>query len=185
VSKVGVRAAVVALMAAGLLAASPPDAADADTKRAATVELRNGQLGVFGVVNFDVAGGAVNGAIRVLSVPYASSALLKLADGRMVSATLSANMTMTGKHGGGPLTMMEGIILLNGRITRSDDGCSAAATGQGSWLGRVDALLGMLVIDAYWPALAYQGCGAAPRDEFRLMLPRMRFAPLLASPPPA
>jgi hypothetical protein len=178
------HAIVAGLLAATVLTAWP-GGGGAEPKREATVELRHGQVRVYGVVNFDVAGGVVSGAVRMMNVPYAGNSLLKLADGRMVPATLSANMNLTGAHGGGPLSSMEGRIALNGTVTRADTRCSAAVSGQGVWQGSVDALLGMLLIDAYWPALAYQGCGAAPRDEFRAVLPRLRFTPLLASPPPA
>jgi hypothetical protein len=121
-----------------------------------------------------------------MNVPYAGTSLLKLSDGRMVAATLSGKMTLSGRYGGGPLSSTEGPIVLNGTFTRTDTGCSSVVSGQGTWLGRVDALLGTLLIDAYWPAVAYQGCDAASPDEFRVLLPRLRFTPLLAAPrPPA
>jgi len=175
------QAAVLGLLVASILSGWPV-VAGAEPKREATVELRHGQIGVYGVVSFDLAGGPVNGAVRLMNVPYAGTSLLKLSGGQMVAATISGNMTLSGQHGGGPLSSMEGPIVLKGTVNRADTGCSAAVSGQGTWLGRVDGLLGMLLIDAYWPALAYRGCSAASADEFRIWLPRLRFAPLLAPP---
>jgi hypothetical protein len=182
---IGYRAAGVALLAVGLVDGWTI-AAGAEPKTEATVELRSGPVGVYGVVNFELAGGPVNGAIRLINVPYVGTSLLKLSDGRMVAATLSGKVSLSGWHGGGPLSSMEGPIVLNGTFTRTDTGCSSVVGGEGTWLGRLDGLLGILLIDAYWPAVAYQGCGAASPDEFRVWLPRLRFAPLLAAPrPPA
>jgi hypothetical protein len=178
--RINSRAAVAGTLALVVVATwAAPAPAEETMKREAHARAARGPMSIDGKLSFDLAAGTLGGTVALTNVAYAKDSRLKLADGRSVEATLSGTLTFSGTHGGGPHGEGQGKVVLSGTFSRKDGGGGGTVNGEGFWAGSADALAGVMVIEARWPELKYEGGGAASPDEFWLALPPFQFEPLV------
>lgn len=133
---------------------------------------------VRGHLDFDVAGGPVEGTLSLGRLRFDSKAPLALAVGGSAPAQIDAELKFTGGHVGSG-TSMSGTVEMVGRFKRLDTSCEGSVKGTGTWTAQVSALVGFVRIEARWDKLAYDGCGALANDRFWIALPPLRFGGLL------
>lgn len=161
-----------------LCAASAASAARAPQPVEARIAV-DGAVHIQGRLAFDLEGGPAHGEVEIAGFRFGESSPLRLQGGGGAVAEMGASARFTGTYPGGASGAIQGTVEIEGQFRRLDDGCTGTLRGSGTWEAQVSGLLGIVRIEAQWPALQYTGCDALPADRFWLVLPPMEFVGLM------